>query len=350
MGTIKIGSSANRKGITVNPNEVFFNGNVVKSIMSGLTEIWSDAKALVPIMTSNTAPYGEVIYSGYDGRFAPYKAFNNTNNNYEDCWISALAEPTVQSPHYIGYKATTPIIVSKVRVSNRNTTGDGNTGTQNPPKDVILQGSNNGNDWVNLVSHTNNKTEPSAVWEFGVPSNTTPYLYHRLLITSRHNTGWKDAYVSIGDLQFYGTQLVGLVPTMTSNTTPSGEAFASSVYNNSFGAYKAFDGSTSDGKWVSSGTTNQYVGYKFVNKTNVKFVSVTNETVVPNQGVQTFKVQYSDDNSAWHDATEVLTATKSATRIFNVPDVGEHLYWRVYCLTNYTATSGVSILELQFYK
>lgn len=40
MGIIKIGSSANRKGITVDPSVILFNGNNVKKIMSGAVTVW----------------------------------------------------------------------------------------------------------------------------------------------------------------------------------------------------------------------------------------------------------------------------------------------------------------------
>lgn len=44
MGTIKIGSSKDKKGVTINPSIVLFNGNNVKKIMSGITEIWTPSK------------------------------------------------------------------------------------------------------------------------------------------------------------------------------------------------------------------------------------------------------------------------------------------------------------------
>ncbi len=57
------------------------------------------------------------------------------------------------------------------------------------------------------------------------------------------------------------------VPTMTSNTTPSGEAFASSEYSATYAAaYKAFSIETNQYWSVGAGISykDQYVGYDFV--------------------------------------------------------------------------------------
>ena len=43
-------------------------------------------KGLVPVMTSNTAPYGEVSASGYSSGYEPYKAFDNDDSKR---WVSA---------------------------------------------------------------------------------------------------------------------------------------------------------------------------------------------------------------------------------------------------------------------
>lgn len=77
---------------------------------------------------------------------------------------------------------------------------------------------------------------------------------------------WRDAILASE------TAIVGLdasnpvtVPTMTSNNTPSGTVFASSVYSTEHAAWKAFD-NNSNTYWNMSASvpyTNQYVGYDF---------------------------------------------------------------------------------------
>lgn len=56
------------------------------------------------------------------------------------------------------------------------------------------------------------------------------------------------------------------IPTMTSNTSPSGTASASSTYNNSYAAWRAFDGGTSTEAeaWVTAnGTVTGWLEYDF---------------------------------------------------------------------------------------
>lgn len=61
-----------------------------------------------------------------------------------------------------------------------------------------------------------------------------------------------------------------LIPTMTSNTTPSGIASSSSMLNAGFAAYKAFDGvkaqSSMQGGWLASASDySPYLQYEFAN-------------------------------------------------------------------------------------
>lgn len=101
MGTIKIGSSKDKKGVTINPSTVLFNGKNVKKIMSGLTEIWvpkmiwfSKGKLFntnlfgTPIFVTqnngvvNSSTYGNdgYIYLGYGTNSGGTDALVYTNN------------------------------------------------------------------------------------------------------------------------------------------------------------------------------------------------------------------------------------------------------------------------------
>jgi hypothetical protein len=66
-----------------------------------------------------------------------------------------------------------------------------------------------------------------------------------------------------------GDPNTNLIPTMTSNTSPSGKANASSVYDVNY-AWKAFDKVTTGNGWLSNGTTNQWLSYEF---DSVKYIS-----------------------------------------------------------------------------
>lgn len=140
---------------------------------------------------------------------------------------------------------------------------------------------------------------------------------------------------------------IALVPIMTSNTTPSGVAFASSGI-----PYKAFNNSFVNGRnWYASGVTNQYIGYDFEKKVKVQQVSFSQyqyETIY--FGVKYFKIQYSDDNNTWIDATDKLQAEYNNTKqTYNI-NSGEHRYWRMYVYeSSHTANIDCSLATLQFY-
>lgn len=107
------------------------------------------------------------------------------------------------------------------------------------------------------------------------------------------------------------------VPTMTSNTTPSGEASASSVSGDRQ-PWKAFDGvlvaySENQG-WHSGGGSNQWIQYKFADNKKVRIyrIKLYNRTYTNPYSPSQFKVQGSNDNSSFNDITNVITNTNTS--------------------------------------
>lgn len=341
MGTLKIGSASNRAGVTIEPSTVLFNGDNVKYIKNGLIEIWTSLKPLVPIMTSDTTPSGEAFASSvYDNIHRAWKAFNGTNKDSDDCWhISGT-----NTSGYIGYKFTIPTCVESFSVTNRNK--DNNI---QAPKTIQLQGSNDNSTWVNIGGQFTNPDGSNVTTNFTV-NNKTAYLNYRLNIIDSHT-----ATLAIGMLQFYGTQLKALVPPMTSNTTPSGEAFASSEYSSSAAAWCAFDGDDTT-HWYSNDAKNTtfaniYIGYKFVKATKCNVAYIKTKTDVSSI---TFTIQGSNDGSEWSDLTEELTINAP---IDNFIMFNNDNYYKMYKfniisqkLSTASASSGGRILTLQFYK
>lgn len=141
----------------------------------------------------------------------------------------------------------------------------------------------------------------------------------------------------------------GLVPVMTSNTTPSGECFASTAQP-STPAYKAFDNDDSS-YWGATSRVNQYVGYKFTSSTVVKYVKfvASYETMMR---VKNFKIQASNDNSTWTDLyTGVYPNTQGYKFSINLNNNTAYLYYRIYVIDNYDSTENyyIRINEIQFY-
>lgn len=143
-----------------------------------------------------------------------------------------------------------------------------------------------------------------------------------------------------------------LVPTMTSDTEPSGVASASSVYNSSYPAWKVFDKDLNvSSSWVSNGTTNQWVKYRFPTAQCVKSVSIyTNFTGGADSTIKNFRVEGSNDDSEF---TTIYTGTylnQSGNQSFSFSNNESYLYYRLYIIDRYSAsTTNIQFVELQYY-
>ena len=95
------------------------------------------------------------------------------------------------------------------------------------------------------------------------------------------------------------------IPTMTSNTTPSGVASADSSYNSNYSAWKAMDRSNSGYLcWLTGtgGTFPHWLQYRFASGKIITSYSVTSPNY-PNWVVspKTWKLQGSNNGSSWTD-------------------------------------------------
>lgn len=139
----------------------------------------------VPIMTSNTAPYGEASASGiWDSNYQPWKAFDGTNADRNDCWHGAENA----TDNWIQYEFPRKMCIKKLFIANRNVSGTVTTLTG------TLQGSNDGVNFDTLGEYTWQSTQ--ALQSYFNVDNTTPYKIYRL----RRGSG----NVSVGLLNFYG--------------------------------------------------------------------------------------------------------------------------------------------------
>lgn len=146
----------------------------------------------------------------------------------------------------------------------------------------------------------------------------------------------------------------GNVPVMTSDSAPYGTAFGSR-YGNNANYYMVFDGNDAT-QWSAGAnyTTNQYVGYKFVNPVRVTRVSImpSNDSATAYNRVKNFKVQGSNtgDTNDWHDIyTGICQSTSSATpQVFTFDNDDYYLQYRVYVVDSYSSVT-IAVLSLQFY-
>lgn len=197
----------------------------------------------------------------------------------------------------------------------------------------------------------------STTWASDVTANQSAMSYIGL------NDYCSDALLSdstwlnaICNSTYFESILNVKVPTMTSNTTPSGIAFASSNNDVTRTPYHAFDNVlSSSGEanvWHSGGGVPQFVGYKNTIANCVKYVKL--HTSPKHVGPKISKLQGSNDSTngtdgTWVDIGDFVDCPNKGawySKQYNSND-DDYLWYRLYVTKsngNYTV-----IDELQFY-
>lgn len=197
----------------------------------------------------------------------------------------------------------------------------------------------------------------STTWASSVVSNQSAMSYIGLndycAETLLTNSTWLTA---ICNSTYFESVLNTKVPTMTSDTDPSGEAFAS-YEASGFSAYKVFDGNdTNSSTWMGeSGKSGQYVGYVFPN--NVKIY----KCIMKSSGFQgrssSFKVQASKTGKTT-DMVDLATLNNSYTTTNAVINASANFlnsdsakYYRLYsdALIHQSGQWAVNVVTVQFY-
>ena len=298
------------------------------------------AKGNVPIMTSNSAPYGAVSVSNYYSSYYGYCAFDG---NPSTLWSTNNGA----SSNYIQYKSTNPICVRMLSLLTAHT---------QRASTFTLKGSNDdfasdSHDIVVINSSEITDNVPfSKMFE-----NDNYYLYHRLVINYAENNG-----VSIIEFQFYGRELSVSVPSMATNTTPYGEVIMDSEATNN-PAYKAFDGTiwaSNTDRWVPATKTTGdfYLGYKFTHpvictKMCIAFPSSSElATYYVNQPTQ-YQIQ-GHDGTNWHDLKTITRTVTSngATEVVDFENDTPYIAYRAYMTQiNYNTYRNVNVKYMQFF-
>ncbi len=146
----------------------------------------------------------------------------------------------------------------------------------------------------------------------------------------------------------WATLPVSIVPTMTSDTAPSGQCFCVSV-SSSYPPYRVFDRNDSTQAVMSNGniaaTDPSYIGYMFTEPVTVSKATIYQTSYTYNNCY----IQYSDDGIEYNNASNLFTVGKTSQDVNFEPATGK--YWRLYVgsLAESTA-SGRPIYSLQFYS
>jgi len=301
----------------------------------------------VPVMTSNSAPYGEAFGSvASSGAF--YNVFDGVDGDASNGWY----DETSANP-FVGYGFTSPCMVKKCRVSVRFRTYS----TANNLK-LTLQGCNEKNGtYTDVGSYTFSGESTSTTYDKAVTfdvTNSAYYLYYRVRMNQKmmnSNTN----YVWFYEMQFYGRTLKVSVPKMSGNTTPYGEAFASSEYSSTLAAWKAFDQTNADSNdcWHSNGEANPYLGYDFGSAFVPMMMVMVNRNHTIAYPPATFSVQGSNEGktSGYEDIASGSAGTtgKAKTIVDMSSNTEAYRYCRIYTLTVHTSGTYVNIGQLQFY-
>lgn len=282
------------------------------------------SQPLVPTMTSDTTPSGQVIYSSVwqDGTGA-YKSWYAFDGNDSTGWAG-----TIQTGNYIGYHFENPVRVTKAYMVNQQ---------QGTSASFRIQASNDGTNWVSVSDEiVYGGSENPSTFNVEVNTDGNYYTYYRL-----YNISSVSTTANTYTLQFYGyeKEIVALVPTMTSNTEPSGEAAASSAQSGA-DAYRVFDGDKTT-YWNCTSTTGT-VQYHFENP-----VIITSVYAYVASNNQTVSIEASNDGTNWTTLVESFALTGGTEETKDVTSAAAYTYARATVTKQAGSTAWLH--ELQFY-
>lgn len=159
---------------------------------------------ITPVMTSNTTPSPYIVNSStVYGSFYAWKAFNNINTVENDAWVSTT------STGWISLYFGTIVTIKAFSISASVLTGIYNTTS---PKNFTLQGSNDGINYKDLKSFSNEVNWTHGETRIFVLDNEYSYPYFRLNITANNGYG----VIEIGELKFlrdYHTEYINSTKT-----------------------------------------------------------------------------------------------------------------------------------------
>ena len=143
------------------------------------------------------------------------------------------------------------------------------------------------------------------------------------------------------------------VPTMTSNTTPSGVCIsdgASTGYDN----YKAFNGTITGNGWFNGTTANEhYIGYQFTS--SAKIYAAKYNMIGGSNAVHSYsdKIEGSNDGLTWTDvsASFTVSGTQNDTITGTAPSIApdDYTYYRLYQSWISGGKMSFEVKSLQFY-
>lgn len=144
---------------------------------------------------------------------------------------------------------------------------------------------------------------------------------------------------------------VNLIPTMTSNTAPSGTAFASTEYNNNdtYKAWRAFNGNASD-YWASAAAAPVHaLGYDFGAATRITKYSldvVTRASYAP----KSWQFQGSNNNTDWTTLdTRTDVTSWGSVNTYSFANTNTYRYYRIN-ITDCISGTDTDVCEFKMFN
>lgn len=280
----------------------------------------------VPVMTSDTAPYGTVTCSyAYSSAFNGYKVFDGDNSTM---WITGY-DAIYASNAWVAYQFVNPICVRKMHLVSND----------NRPSVFHVEASNDNTNWVKLVeNYTIPGTNYGCDFYLDIP-NDNYYLYYRLYV----KTPIYATQTRVNTLQFYGRSLNVSVPSMTSYTAPYGQVSANGDDGGNNSAYSAF--SDNGYAWIYR-SQSVWIQYQFVRAFRPKFYYLKNAG--GNYALTKASLLGSNDGSSWTTLVSEINFSGAYSEAFGIiPTDSDYKYLRI--TSSNTGSSGGGLTRIKFF-
>lgn len=280
----------------------------------------------VPVMTSNTAPYGTASASSISESATPaYAAFNGITP-------SGWRPTSGATNNYIQYEFTNPVCAKKVSAIFYITNSC-------PARTFTIKASNDGfvSDTHDVGTLTLTARSTSGDTETISADLTTDayYKYYRVFCadTLYASGSWS---CTMAILQFYGRTLRVSVPKMSGNTTPYGEASVSVVtgtidpHYNSNQPWQVFNGDNEYEAFGNSGGNPVInIDYEFSNAVVIRKFMLVN-TVQAYGNPKQIVIQGSNDNQTFTTLATLSNLPWNVANKVTIADVNNNTAYKKY--------------------
>jgi hypothetical protein len=192
----------------------------------------------------------------------------------------------------------------------------------------------------------------STNWASGVAADSTAMLivgkYNYCANALLGNSTWASA---IANSSYSDYVISALVPTMTSNTTPSGVVSSKDVYQSGYEAYKAFDGNSSTQYIAAEGTDTKWLQYQSTEPVCVNKIIIYSSDPLANikKNIARYELVGSNDGTTWSEPIATLSTDDitSGNMEFIVGNKDAYTYHRVNEVKK--TPYGIGYHTVQFY-